>query len=144
DVDAALDGQVLVTQFLSAGHVEERVGVTVKPMYLALAHPVTLPAFIGAAKRPLVAKAMRFEDRGDGRDVVGGVLREVAQFGRVDVAPGIFHVIRVVAEPAQPDEVMEKLIGDAGQRVPKQNPENDDLSFATLRLHSFQSFSGSA
>src|SRR5262249_18836853 len=109
--------------------------------YLALPPPVTGPALIAAGNSPLVAKDLRFEDRGDGRDVVGGVLREVAQFGRVDVAPGIFHVIRVVAEPAQPDEVMEKLIGDAGQRVPKQNPENDDLSFAPLRLHPSRSTS---
>ena len=132
DVEAARAREVFVAEFLRAGDVEECVGLAVERENLGLTQAVTATAGIISAERPAAGEAVGLEHRHDGREVRRRVGREVVEFHVVDPAARVLDVIRVVAEPAQPDQVIQELVGDARERIPKHDPEDDDLA---LRLH---------
>ena len=58
----------------------------------------------------------------------GRVGRQVVDPRVVDPAARVLDVVRVVAEPAQADQVVQELVRHPGQRIPEEDPEDDDLA----------------
>src|SRR2546421_249833 len=120
--------EVVFADLLRAGHVEKGLRVSVELLNLWLAHAVAFAAGIIPAKRPAVSESVRFQ-RGQHRfNVSARVRRQVVEAGVVNPASGVFDIIGVVTKPAQAHEVMQKLKRDARQRVPEQNPGDDDFA----------------
>ena len=119
---------MVFADLLRAGHVEKGLRVSVELQNLWLAHAVAFAVGIIPAKRPAVSESVRFQ-RGQHRfNVSARVRRQVVEVGVVNPASGVFDIIGVVTKPAQAHEVMQKLKRDARQRVPEQNPGDDDFA----------------
>src|SRR6266699_5227101 len=121
---------MFLSQLLGASDVYKSVGFTIELKDLFLAHAVAFAARIISAERPAIAKAVRFEGGQHGGDVAAGVGGEVIETGIVNPAARIFDVIGIVTEPPQTEHKVEELERDACQRVPEEDPENDNFSLA--------------
>src|SRR5262249_30196681 len=135
DVNAARAGPMLLANLLSARHIQKRVGVAVEPENLLGTHAVAAAVGIVAAERPVPREAVRFQDRRHALNVARRVRRQVVDSRIVNPAAGVFDVIRVVTQAAQGEQVVQKLVGHACQRIPEENPENEDLAFVGLGRH---------
>ncbi|MGH8246308.1 MAG: hypothetical protein ACREUU_07735 [Gammaproteobacteria bacterium] len=75
---------------------------------------VTTAALVVAAETPAIRQAVGLEGGQDHLDIGERVRRHVVEARVVNPAGGIFDVVRVVAQPAQPDQIMQELISHPG------------------------------
>lgn len=125
-VDATGTGQVLLAHLLAPGHVQRRHRLAEERAQARLRQPVAAPVERVDATGPAIAEPVGFERRQHRGDVPGGIRRERAQRGVVDPPAGILHVVGVEAQSTQPDQEMQDLPGDPGQREQEGDAEDDD------------------
>jgi hypothetical protein len=129
NIEAPLDRAVFIANLLRAGDIEEGVGITIELRQLSLAQAVAASTLVAPAETPAIGESVRLERRQHHGDVAGRVGGHVVEARIVDPTRRVLDVVRVVAEPPQPDEVMQELIRYARQRVEEQNSEDDDFAF---------------
>src|ERR1043166_1955132 len=135
DVDPEGTRPVLFPDLLP-GDVEQDVGLPIQPPDGLGGHSVAPAAGVIPPERPAILEAVPLQDRGHRCDVAARVGGEVVAAGIVDPLAGILGVIHVVSEALESDEVVQELVGDAGQRVPEQDPGHHHTGFRRARaLH---------
>jgi len=127
-INAPGTGKMFLAKFLRSGDIEKGIGLTIKLEQPFLGHAVAAAAGVVAPKPPLALKPMGVENRSDRRDVVVGLGRELIAVRVIDPSSGVLHIIHIVTQVPQADQIMEKLIGHSCQRIPENDPKNDHLA----------------
>src|SRR5881394_2203145 len=97
----------------------------VKRFDLRLRQAVTFSIRIFSAKSPAISKAVSLEHGDYCFQVSRDIRREVIDARVVNPASRVFDVIRIITEPAQPQQVVQELISYSRQRKPEEDSEND-------------------
>ncbi len=119
DVDAASASHVFVPKFLSTGDVEETFRFAIQPQNVFFGHAVAAATGVVSAESPTVFEAVRFEDWNDGVEVIGSIRRQIVQSRVINPTAGILYVIRIVTEPSQADQEVQKLVCHTCEREPE-------------------------
>ena len=127
---------MLRADFLGARDVEKGLGLAIELENGRFAHPVALAVRIVPAKSPPLAKTVGFQPGHDHLQVARDVRAEFVQLGIVNPAARVLDVIGIIAQAAHPEQIMEELVSHPGQRIPKEDTEDDYLTFrARGRVH---------
>ena len=126
EVDEPPGGHVLRQRRGSAVEVEQQRRGLIERFHLQLGQPVVAAVGMPRVERPAVAEVEPAhhgvdERRREDRPVVVGAHEHLRRRAvRLDV-------VRLVAEPLQPDQVLHGQPDHAGDGVPARHPEHDDL-----------------
>ncbi len=125
---------MLVAKPSRAAEIDQRIGLAVERPDALAAEPV-IDVVDGIPIGPAVSEPMRLHHGLDVPDIVIAFHDDAVDARVVGIGAAILDVPGFVAQPLQPQHVVHRLPGDAGERHLADEVQDDDLS---ARFHPIQ------